>query len=786
MQKQTKKSVFPPSFRTKNHALTSAMTGTTLALGISTAMMTSFPVFAADKEISQDTQLGTVKVVERAIDPNPNAEPGVAYKAKKSGDDRHTRPLAETPQTITVLTQAMIQDTGRNDLRDILRTQPGITLGTGENGNAFGDRYIIRGQEARSDVFVDGLRDPGMTVRESFAVDQIEITKGPSSTFAGRGATGGAVNSVTKQASTDTDFTKLSGGVGTDSFRRFTVDTNRVLTDDSAVRVNLLHSYQDVPERSPANRERNGAAISFNYTPTSDLDITADYYHLDAKDRPDLGSYFANGAPVSDVPVYSQTGDFLKSSIDAATLRANYQASSDIKVSNLLRYGRTKNQYVVTGTRAATTDTSNPTGVYSALTPSTHQGWQNVDYLADQLNLHVDQKLFNLDHQFIFSLEFSDNHVQNGNFTATSTGATNCIVKDARTGVAAAGYCLTDSTGGAVSNIADLLQRNIVKGAADIDWRTKTVSLAAMDTVDLTDKWTAFAGLRYDHFDYSNTVTDARTSTVTTYKLKDGMWNSHLGVTYKFHPDANIYATYSTASDFNGGESDVANCGYGGICVPSGTTTADSLAMFASSKPEKSKNFELGTKWNIYGGKLLATAALFQVTKSDVMENTTSTNYSLIGSINTGKFRVEGFEFGLSGQLTSKLSAQAGAAFMNSEWLSSQTATNVGKGLSNFPEKSATVLLNYEIEDGFNLGGGVTYSGQKYSGSPEAPRGANRVPGYTVWDLFGNYQITKQLSAKLNVNNVMNTKYYLATYTSGTFTYLGDARNVRLTFNYDF
>ena len=69
-----------------------------------------------------------------------------------------------------MLTQQQILDTGRSDLREILRAQPGITLGTGENGNAFGDRYIIRGQEARSDVFVDGLRDPGMTVRESFVV----------------------------------------------------------------------------------------------------------------------------------------------------------------------------------------------------------------------------------------------------------------------------------------------------------------------------------------------------------------------------------------------------------------------------------------------------------------------------------------------------------------------------------------------------------------------------------------------------------------------------------------
>ena len=150
-------------------------------LGLSAAML--MPIAAQ----AQDTELATVKVQDTAIDPNPNAQVGVPYKARTSGDERHTRPLAETPQTIQVLTAKAIEDSGQTDLRAILDGQPGITIGTGENGNAFGDRYIIRGQEARSDVFVDGLRDPGMATRESFAVEQLEITKGPNSSFAGRG-----------------------------------------------------------------------------------------------------------------------------------------------------------------------------------------------------------------------------------------------------------------------------------------------------------------------------------------------------------------------------------------------------------------------------------------------------------------------------------------------------------------------------------------------------------------------------------------------------------------------
>src|SRR5215467_5900164 len=70
-------------------------------------------------------------------------------------------------------------------LRDVVRSTAGVTLGTGEGGNAFGDRFFIRGFDARNDVFVDGVRDPGVSVRENFFTEQVEILRGPGSTIDG-------------------------------------------------------------------------------------------------------------------------------------------------------------------------------------------------------------------------------------------------------------------------------------------------------------------------------------------------------------------------------------------------------------------------------------------------------------------------------------------------------------------------------------------------------------------------------------------------------------------------
>jgi catecholate siderophore receptor len=156
------------------------------AIGLSAALIAG-NAKAQDANDEDEVVLDTLQIEDATADVNPNAQPGVPYKARTSGDLRRVKPLSETPQTIQVLTEQQLEEQGATDLRDVLDNVPGVTVGTGENGNAFGDRYIIRGHEARSDVFVDGLRDPGMTTRETFAVDQIEITKGPSSSFAGRG-----------------------------------------------------------------------------------------------------------------------------------------------------------------------------------------------------------------------------------------------------------------------------------------------------------------------------------------------------------------------------------------------------------------------------------------------------------------------------------------------------------------------------------------------------------------------------------------------------------------------
>jgi catecholate siderophore receptor len=748
------------------------------------------PAAAADAPLAQ---LPEVKARAKVIDPNPNAETGVPYKAKTSGDSRHTRPLAETPQTITVLTKSAIDDSGATDLKAILGAQPGITLGTGENGNAFGDRYIIRGQEARSDVFVDGLRDPGMSTRESFAVEQLEISKGPNSSFAGRGTAGGAINAITKQATLDYDFARVSAGVGSDRYLRATADVNKILSDTVALRANLLQGDEDVPGRAPASRKRQGVALSGLVEFSPALQLTLDYYGLRAHDKPDLGGYLVgtapNRVPDTHAPVYAQTNDFLDSSVDTVTARLQWTLAPQLKLTSLTRFGQTDNGYGSSGASYATR--YSPAGVaYSTgVLDAGHTGWQEVRYFAHQSNLRWDTTWAGMKHELIVGLEVTDHQVTSAagtgqtGYAFTNSNAANC--RSSATATANNAWCFTDSSGAALQ--ASSLTGRVygARSAKQQDWQAKTTALSLMDTVDLTDKLTVFGGLRADHFQLTLDRFSQSTGALTaSYGYRDTLVNGHLGVSFKLRPDLMVYASTASAQDINGGEADSGtNSGYGGAVIYNGS--------IAAAKPETSRNLELGAKWNALDGKLLATAALFRTRKTDVMEGA---NYDTVGTFNSGGNQVQGLELGVSGNVNDRLSLQAGLAVMTSKITASATAANIGRPLSNFANRSASVQGKYQLTDALALGATVRHESNRCGGQPDTAAGyvaatgdcAQPVPSFTVLDLFGSYRFNKQLDLRVNVGNATNKDYYTAVYRSGSFLYKGDARSVRTTLNYSF
>lgn len=725
-----------------NNGLASISVATTLALAMSAAMMN-------DVRAEEVSTIDTLVIEESAVaaDANPYAVPTAPYKAKRLSDSKHTRDIADTPQTMTVMTKELIEDSGKTELKDILSAQPGITLGTGEGGNSFGDRYIIRGYEARNDVFTDGLREPGLITRETFAIDQVEISKGPSSTFAGRGTTGGAVNVVTKKATLQDDFTTLTGGLGTDSYGRTTIDTNKVINDKFAVRLNTLYTDADIPNRAPAAEQRQGALLSGVYEANDDLTVSADYYYFRSDDKTDPGTRLTDGIPNKTYKYVGQEGmDFQETGADILTLKFHWTVSDSLRIENKTRVGQTNNDYVVSAFSGVSV--RRPTGIRQ------FTGWQESDYFGNQTNFLFDTTLWGKEHNFVSGIEYANEKTDAGNYTVNTT---NSFIIDP------------------VNPNNNAWQGNVAKNAAKTSLELNTISAYLMDTIKLNDEWEVSGGLRYDYFDYDLFATPA-----SAYTHSDGFLNGQLGLVYSPWQHGNVYVSWSTSSNINGGESDAGtNCGYGGICT-------DDAGNYASADPEQSVNYEIGTKWNLFDDNLLLTAAVFKTTKDDVIEGGND-SYVSGGSLNTGKNEVDGIELGLSGNITPKLSGQFGVAIMNSKTLRSYDSENIGRSKANFAEKSASAQLKYQFTPKFAFGGNLTYSSEILGGQPDAgASGSVTLPSYTVFDVFANYQLSEQLGVRANIQNITDKDYYTATYRSGGLVYIGDARSANVNLTYKF
>ncbi|MBW0151623.1 MAG: TonB-dependent receptor plug domain-containing protein, partial [Phenylobacterium sp.] len=272
---------------------------------------------------------------------------------------KFTADLLDTPRSVTVIPLVVIEQTAATSLQDILRTSPGITFGAGEGGQPLADRPFIRGQSSGNSVFVDGVRDSGGQVRDIFNLEQVEVVKGPDSAYNGRGSGGGSINLTSKQPKL-VDESSASLRVGTDSYVRASVDTNYVLGETSAVRINLMGAQGDVPQRDAVDFDTWGAAVAAAMGLGTDSRLTLSYQHLTRNDMPDYGVPLSRKLPgvtptetgILDVPrdaFYGLTArDFQETTADIATLVGEHDINDAMTFRGVFRYAKTVNDYVVT------------------------------------------------------------------------------------------------------------------------------------------------------------------------------------------------------------------------------------------------------------------------------------------------------------------------------------------------------------------------------------------------------------------------------------------------------
>lgn len=705
---------------------------------------------------------GDTIIVEgrRVVDANPNANPEAPYKVEKSADGKFTEPLRDTPKTITAIPKEVIEDIGANSFREVVRATPGVTLGTGEGGNAFGDRIFIRGFEARNDVYIDGLRDPGVTSREIFAVEQIEVIKGPSGSFGGRGTTGGLVSLQSKLPQIGNDFAVVQGGVGTDNYLRGTVDANYGLSDSFAIRINGLYHNADTPGRDYVDSERWGIAASALWKPTDTLSIMADYYGYRLDGMSDYGHPFdvdtQQPYAVNGDNFYGAVGrDFIDNGSDIGTLTVKFEPNDQIALRSTVRYGETWNYYVVSVPRAPdTTDPDPDNWTVSTGAPQRHGDNETFAMLTDAT---VRFDTGSIGHTLVGGVELSREKVTNRRYSFPD------FIEDANgnslptPGIPARNLFNPDPVlGFSIPAILDT-------SATPTIVKVETMSAYLIDTVKFSPQFQATLGLRYDMFDISASGEGRRSGPFSRQQSIDFL-NGQFSLLYKPVEAMSLYASFSTSSNPSGEQLDSTGAAYGGLA--DGTETID---------PERNKAYELGVKYEL-NKNLLLTAAIFQIDKENARESDPVNG----GYVLVGELRSRGAEIGISGNLTSRWAAFGGFTYLDAEITDSLDPANVGSRFPNVPKYNFSLLSTYQLTDWLMIGGQAYYQSNLHGGTYASTTAT--VPGYWRFDAVARVKPTQNTELRLNVLNLTDKRYYDAIYrSSAPFAYIAPGRSATLT-----
>lgn len=717
--------------------------------------------YAADPAASTAITLDATSVNGKA------EQASTDYKVEKASSQKYTAPLVDTPRSVTVIPQQVIKDTNALTLQDALRTVPGITFGAGEGGNPQGDRPFIRGFDAQGDTYLDGVRDTGAQTREIFAIESVEVAKGPNSAIGGRGAAGGTINLVSKRAHLGNS---LDGAWtwGSDQTQRYTFDGNYQFSDTVAGRLNLMTHESNVAGRDKVNYDRWGIAPSLAFGLGTATRVNLDYYHLESDDLPDSGIPYSiptagSAARTSAHPSKPNDGgdsdnfygltdrDFRKSRVDIATFAIEHDLTDALTVKNTFRHGNSMQDYILTQPDDSKGNVNNGSVWRRA---NTRVG--NTSTTTNQTDLFGEFYLGGLKNSFSTGIELSreesERETYNVDTDTVPGGAANTNCTPGMIG-ATSGYNCT-SLGN--PNPDDPWNGAISRNYAGTNTKSNTRAIYVFDTLELSPQWLLNMGLRYDHFDTQYRGYNADGSTVVNSKgiASKGKDTSEfvtgqLGLVWKPADNGSIYVSYATSATPPG-----AMLGEGMEGNPLGNTTDRSGNLLSSDmEPEETTNYEIGTKWDLLDERLSLAAALFRTEKENARVQVNTTTYE-----NVGETRVQGIELSASGKITDKWQVFAGYTYMEARQIDGGPlgAANDGNQLPNTPNNSASLWTTYSITPKLTVGGGAFYVDDVYG----SVANTTMVDSYVRYDAMAAYKLTKNVDLQLNVQNLTNEVYY--------------------------
>ncbi len=667
--------------------------------------------------------------------------------------------LRDIPQSVTVLTEKLMEDRRVDTLKQALHQTAGVSFMAAEGGE---EDIRLRGFSlaASGDIYVDSLRDPAFYERDTFNHERLELLRGSASMLFGRGSTGGVVNQVSKLPFlANANEVNLTAGSG--DFMRFTGDFNVKLGDTAGLRLNAMVNSAsggggtdrlDKQGLAPSLRWgigtadefvvsgyvlRNNNAINYGlpWVRVSSTQTTANPSTIDSRLDPRHAYYQA-------------ASDYNVSAAALATFGHTHRFADGGELKTQLRRGRYDRDQRAGTIRFVGTQGLDTVGTGTLLTEggannTVNNKIQDMATTYGQSDYSNKFKWLGMDHSVLSGVDLA--HEVFRNYTT----------------VLPAGVTLNKTAtpiriGSPNTNSVDESLR--IKRQADA-FDAKALGVYAQDLVQITPTWKLLAGLRWDYFKGSYQTFQTATSTavppvaigaqLTDRGRADKRWSQRAGVLYQPNDEQSYYASWGTSFNTSGD-----------------TYQYDDQTQ--NTPPEGSENFEIGGKFDLFEGRLSARAAAFYSIKTH--ERNRDSDSAATQALLSGRRHAAGLEFELAGRITPKWDVFGSYAWIPVARIdvgAPGSVPGVGEGEGTraavTPRHSGTVWTTYQFTDALRLGGGLN---ARAAQTPNRNPAGIVAPHFVTADLMAEYTVSPGLSFKLNVLNATNKLYADALYTA--------------------
>ena len=691
---------------------------------------------------AEEFKMGALNInqVEVAAKRISDTKPVKGYQAKRSSTATKTdTPLIDVPQSVSVITQEQINDQSVQSMSDAIRYVPGVTASQGE-GNR--DALNFRGSGVTTgDFYLDGIRDDVQTYRDFYNTDRLEVLKGPNGMIFGRGASGGAINRVSKEAGWD-PVSEIKLTYGAYNQKRSSIDIGNAINDVAAFRLNAVYEESD-SYRSGVNLKRYGVNPTFTITPTDNTKITlgAEYFkdqHIGDRGIPSIGSGL-NNRPyrLEDYQTFYGNASLSPNETETKALNAMVEHAFNDKLSirNRTRYASYDKFYQNVYADSTVANNLFAVGAYRDTTE--RKNFINQTDIIYKINTG------SFEHQLLAGMEIGNQKTNNSRLIAGVSERISSSV----------------SIFSPTYNFPISLSNTSRNQASEID----IFALYVQDQIKISEQWQAIVGIRHDQLKthYDNIKSNQ------TIDVSDSLVSPRAGLIFKPIENFSIYTSYSLSYVPRAGDQ-----------LISLTATTKSL------QPEKFINKEIGAKYDVTHD-LSLTAAVYKLERQNVAITdpvNTSQNIVIDGQ------ETKGAELGVAGKITERWSMFGGYSYQDAAFTKSMTIGTstylAGTTLGQTPSHTFSLWNRYDFNETWGAAIGVVSRSQMYALTPTTTA-STVLPGYTRVDAAIFWKASTKVQVQLNVENLTDKDYVASAHTNNNIT-PGAPLTARATLTYNF